>query len=71
MSECVIINFECSNTMTYESLTKFIIRFTTCVLPFHPQMALRTHKQTWRKLCQQSGQSLPGRTFDPLQSALY
>ena len=37
------------------------------------EMALRTHKQTWCKLCQQSGQSLglPARTFDPLQSALY
>ena len=70
MSERVItvIDFECSNTMTY-GITNQIL--TTCVLPFHPQMALRTHKQTWRKLCQQSGQSLPGRTFDPLQSALY
>jgi len=37
------------------------------------EMALRTYKQTWHKLCQQSGQSLrlPARTFDSLHTALY
>ena len=55
------------------SITDQIQIFDRGFLSFFPQMALRTHRQTWRKLCQQSGQSLrlPARTFDPMQSALY